>query len=139
MSDRPKARPKPPDDLVAHGRGRRFWREITEEFDLSRAEMEILTETCRTLDELEALGTAYRKQGPTTRGSQGQLRANPLLGEIRSQRAELRRLVEQLGIPTPEDPAAGLDGVTSLASRRATKAARARWSERHKDQETFNA
>lgn len=48
------------------------------------------------------------------------------LAELRHGRGELRRLLDALGIPAPL-AAAERDGVVSLTSRRAQRAARARW------------
>lgn len=87
---------------------------------------------CRTLDELEALRRAVAKEGATVAGSRGQRRAHPALSELRLGRGELRRLLDALGIPAPLAAAAAAEaeGVVTLASRRATRAARARWDQR---------
>jgi phage terminase small subunit len=122
--------PSPPSDLAARGRGRRFWKRVVGEWDCSPAEFELLAEACRTLDELDALRRAVAKQGATVAGSQGQPRAHPALAELRQGRGELRRLLEALGIPAPLAAAAEGQGVVSLTSRRAQRAARARWDRR---------
>jgi hypothetical protein len=118
---------RPPRDLRAKGRGRKFWQAIVDEFEPSSSELEMLAEACRTLDELDELRRSVAADGATVVGSRGQTRVHPALGELRQSRAELRRLLDALGIPAPagEVPTAG--GVISLASRRAQKAARARW------------
>ena len=120
--------PYPPSDLAARGRGRRFWRTITADYECSASELELLGEACRTLDELDALRRAVEKDGAIVAGSVGQPRPHPALTEARGLRAELRRLLDALGIPAPSASAA--EGVTSLAARRARRAARARWERR---------
>jgi Phage terminase, small subunit len=100
------------------------------EWECSPVELELLAEACRSLDELDALRRAVVKDGATVTGSRGQRRTHPALAELRQGRAELRRLLDALGIPQPLAAAAGGDGVVSLTSRRAQHAARARWSAR---------
>jgi len=90
--------------------------------------LELLGEACRTLDELDALRRAVEKDGAIVAGSVGQPPPHPALTEARGLRAELRRLLDALGIPAPSASAA--EGVTSLAARRARRAARARWERR---------
>jgi hypothetical protein len=119
-----------PSDLAARGRGRRFWKQVTMEWECGPVELELLAEACRVLDELDALRRAVKKEGATVRGSEGQRRAHPALAEARLLRGELRRLLDALAIPAPLAAAAEQPGVVSMASRRAQKAARARWDNR---------
>lgn len=97
-------------------------------------ERELLAEACRTLDELDQLRAALRKDGVTARGSRGQVRTHPALVELRQGRGELRRLLDALEIPEAVDVESTVDaesaGAISLDSRRAQKAARARWKGR---------
>lgn len=113
-------RPSAPARLGA--RGRRFWKDTLESFDLSNAELSILTEACRTLDDLDRLATAIEEQGATVAGSQGQPVVNPALTEARGQRVVLHRLIAALQLPD-------LDGkpVRSVQSIRSQSAAQARW------------
>jgi hypothetical protein len=122
--------PRPPSDLKAGTRGARFWRAVVAEFEPSPVELELLGEACRTLNELDALRRAVAKDGATVGGSRGQTRTHPGLVELRQGRAELRRLLDALAIPVPLAAAGDMEGVVSLASRRAQKAARARWADR---------
>lgn len=124
--------PTAPSDLAARGRGRRFWRQVTTEWELSLPELELLAEACRTIDELDALRRAVKREGTTVKGSLGQRRAHPALTELRLGRGELRRLLDTLAIPEPLAAGAEGPGVVSMASRRAQKAARARWDNRGK-------
>jgi len=114
-------RPRTPPGLAA--RGRRFWRDTVAEFDLSGAELHLLQEACRTLDDLDRLAGMVEQYGPTVTGSQGQPVVNPALTEARGQRLALHRLVSALALPDD-------DGQTtpSAVSTAARKAAQARWS-----------
>lgn len=111
------------DDLVA--RGRHFWDWIRAEHELSMPETELLLECARTLDVVDALETAIRRDGVMVEGSQGQLRVNPAIAEVRAQRLALGRLLAQLDLPADEGT------VESAATLRGRKAAESRWS-RHR-------
>lgn len=113
-------KPRPPADLG--GRGRVFWRRTVDDFDLSRVELELLVECCRLLDECEALRTVVEVDGPSVAGASGQVRVHPAIGELRSHRLALGRLLSQLDLPDE-------DGVALSTPRQAAarSAARARW------------
>lgn len=119
--------PTPPDDLADDGRGVQFWRRIVAEFEVSHAEREVLVEVARALDELEALRAAVTRDGTVVEGSRGQLVSHPALTELRQGRAELRRLLSQLGADETSD-ADHPSG--QVAQERGRKAARARWANR---------
>lgn len=104
-------------------RGRRYWDSVIGEFDLTATELELLRETCRTLDDLDSLERAVRRDGVTVQGSTGQTRAHPALAEIRGLRVVLSRLAAQMQLPDEEGAA-----VPSAASLRAQKAANDRWA-----------
>jgi hypothetical protein len=78
------------------------------------------------MHELQALRRAVAREGATVDGSTGQRRAQPALTELRLGRGELRRLLDALGLEAAGVGAEGED-VVSLTSRRAQRAARARW------------
>ncbi len=103
-------------------RGRAFWRATTAGFDLERGELELLAESCRTLDEIDALTAAIGRDGVTVAGSTGQTRTNPAINEVRQHRLALGRLLAQLALPDA-------DGATirTPTSLRAANAARSRW------------
>lgn len=109
----PPTVPNPPADLVARGRGRRFWRAVTAEFTPDPHELELLAEAARGLDLVDRLREAT-SEGPLTVDG----RTNPLLVELRLVRAELRLLLSSFGLEDGESPNA----------RRARRAAEARWS-----------
>lgn len=106
-------------------RGRRLWRMVTADFDLSLSERELLTEACRCLDNCERLEAALRTEPLTVAGSRGQTVAHPLAAELRSERTLLTKLLGQLGLPDDTDEGNPWDNLT--ASQRARKAVRVRW------------
>ncbi len=109
-----------PPDLAA--RGRKFWRETTGQFELTPAELEILKETCRTLDDLDRLAASVAAEGAMVLGSAGQPVVHPGLTEARGQRQVLHRLVAALALPDEAGAA-----VPSSQNIRAKRAAGARW------------
>lgn len=116
--------PRAPTGLRA--RGKRFWRETMAEHVLSRPEMAVLEEICRTLDDIDLLHRAVRDDGVTVAGSTGQTRAHPALMELRQQRQVLGRLTAQLGLQD-EDGAPQLLTPATAKGRKGAKAANARW------------
>lgn len=106
-------------------RGKAFWSQITDDFDLDSAELEVLKEACRTLDEIEALKAAAVEHGPMVKGSAGQLTVNPALVEVRQARQAFERMVKVLALPSDDD--AQLTAAERAVSEDASKASRARW------------
>jgi len=106
-------------------RGRRFWTTVTGTYELSVAELELLTETARALDDCEALHLVVGAEGRTVAGSRGQVRAHPALAELRSTRIMLGRLLAQLELPD-------VDGASlpTPVQARGRRAARERWDHR---------
>ncbi len=90
-------KPSPPPGLAV--RGRAFWRQAVKEYDFDMAEVQLLTEVARGLDECEVLHGVVEEQGRTVRGSRGQLVAHPALAELRQTRLMLGRLLAQLALP----------------------------------------
>jgi hypothetical protein len=121
----PNDPPKAPTGLRAPGR--RLWAEVVGPYILTPAELGVLTEACRTSDELDRLERELRALPTlTTTGSTGQLRGHPLLSEIRNHRALLERLMTGLNLPD-DDQQVG----TRATSRHARRAAQARWKRRN--------
>ncbi len=85
---------KPPGHLQAPGKA--LWRAVLTDFDLSAGEFRLLTEACRTTDELERLAQAMAGAELTVTGSRGQPRPSPLLDEARKHRDVLSRLLSAL-------------------------------------------
>ena len=120
MTDR---KPSAPKGLGA--RGRAFWRQVVADFTLDIAELELLTEVARALDECEALHAVVEEQGRTVPGSKGQVRAHPALAELRATRLMLGRLLAQLELPNEVG-----SSLPSAVQARGRRAARNRWGER---------
>jgi len=95
------ASPKTPAGLGK--RGTAFWKEVTGSYVIERPdEVALLVEACRILSLCDSLREAVERDGFTTAGSTGQMVAHPLLTELRANRSELRHVLRQLGLPTPE-------------------------------------
>src|SRR5215212_9931566 len=119
MSDELKL--KPPSGLRAPAR--RLWSAVFGKYVLTPAEVAMLSEACRTSDELDRLERAVRALPElTTTGSAGQVKAHPLLAEVRAHRQVLERLAGALNLPDV-DQEVGL----RAGSRHARTAAVARW------------
>lgn len=117
--------PRPPAHLRTTGRS--LWRAVAGVFDLEADEAELLRQACRCVDEIEDLRAALAAGETTVTGSTGQVRPNPLYGELRSHRETLARLLR--GLDLPDDAAAA----PSAASLRASDAAKRRWKmEKHR-------
>lgn len=119
--------PRAPQRLSAAGR--RLWRETVDEHELRPDELLLLEKACRTADDLDRLEEAMAVEPLTTTGSTGQVRAHPLLAEIRGMRQLLAALLRQLAVPDAEEPGA-VGTVVSSTTSRARTAARARWEKR---------
>ena len=113
----------PPAPAGLGKRGRRYWRNVQGVYELSDSETQILTEVCRTLDDLDRLAESVAQDGAMVQGSAGQPVVNPALSEVRGQRAILHRLVAALALPDVEGAA-----VPTGHQLRAVAANRARWS-----------
>jgi hypothetical protein len=110
----------PPRDLGV--RGKAFWRHTVKIYELSEVEMELLRECCRLLDECESLRNSVDSEGTTVKGSTGQVRVHPALGELRQHRLALGKLLAQLDLPDVDDTT-----LKSPTQARASKAAQTRW------------
>lgn len=104
--------------------GRRLWREVVAGYELRPDELVLLERAARTLDDVRRLEDALDGAPLTVPGSMGQTRANPLLVELRGMRALLAALLKQLALP---DLGAGAQSDEMTPTRKARKAARARW------------
>lgn len=123
MTAETRSRPRPPSDLDA--RGRAFWRTTVATFELSDVELELLRECCRLLDECESLRTSVDTEGTTVKGSTGQPRVHPALGELRQHRLALGKLLAQLALPDDVG-----EQLPSPVQARARRAAESRWGRR---------
>ncbi len=111
---------RPPAGLRAPGRA--LWRAIVTDYVLSRHELVLLLQACRTVDLLDALEAEVRSEGAIVESPQGR-RANPAAVEARQQRIVLARLLTALRIPadgstvdrTPARPIRGVYGPRSVS------------------------
>lgn len=121
--------PRPPSDLRTSGA--EFWRKVHKSYLLDDRDTPVLHETCRVLDEIDALTAVVAAQGVMSVGSMGQPVEHPALAGLRAHRATLDKLLVRLALPDE----AGLTPASS-SSQRAQKAAQARWSG-HRNREEF--
>ena len=115
--------PKPPSGLRAGGR--QAWDEICGEVELSKGELVVLRRLARAIDLVDKLEREVIKQSPIVEGYNGQPRPNPLLKVLQEQQLLIRRLVDSLNIPLPEEEV----GLTA-AQKHAQHAANVRWGRR---------
>jgi hypothetical protein len=92
--------PRPPAGTRAAGR--RLWDSIVAKFDLDEHELALLRQMVRTVDVLDELDAAVRRDGPLIDSSAGP-RAHPAVIEGRQQRIALARLTAALRLPQGED------------------------------------
>ena len=104
-------------------RGEALWRSITGRFELAPHEEVMLGSACRHADMIERLEVLIAESLEVT-GAAGQRRLSPAVGELRQCRLALSKLLSDLALPI--DAAADDVKLASPASRRASKAARAR-------------
>jgi pyruvate/2-oxoglutarate dehydrogenase complex dihydrolipoamide acyltransferase (E2) component len=93
---RRNAPPDPPEGLGEAGA--RLWRSVRRDYKLRTDEEELLVSACRTLDELGRLEEKLGKVSLTVNGSRGNVRAHPLIGEVRAHRLALQKLLGSIGI-----------------------------------------
>ncbi|MGN6693756.1 MAG: terminase [Aquihabitans sp.] len=117
---KPSTPPTPPG---LDARGRSFWESTVSTYGLSSVERELLLEACRTMDELDLLAVAVRRDGVIVEGSVGQNVVNNALTEARGLRTTLHRLLAALQLPDIEGATA-----PTAAQIGARTAAQARWS-----------
>jgi hypothetical protein len=99
-----------------------FWRHTIKAFELSEVETELLRECCRLLDECESLRDSVDTEGTTVKGSTGQVRVHPALGELRQHRLALGKLLAQLALPDVDETT-----LRTPTQARASRAAQTRW------------
>src|SRR6266436_748566 len=87
--------PAPPKGLGPAGR--RLWRSVCAEFELSGGDAEVLRHACVTADQLEAL-EPMRRLGPFMKSADGQPKVNPAYVEHRHQSLVLTRLLASIQV-----------------------------------------
>jgi hypothetical protein len=88
---------------------------VVSSFELDEHEMTLLVEATRTVDALDLLDAAVRRDGPLQESPQG-TRAHPALVEARQQKIVLGRLLAGLRLPSGE---AGDEKASARPQRRA--------------------
>lgn len=99
MTTKP-SKPRTPTGLNAPGKA--LWASTVAEFELSDLELAQLEEACRTRDRIKDLDNAVSRDGVMIPSSQGS-RLHPAIGEARSQRLALARILATLALPGLED------------------------------------
>lgn len=92
--------PRPPTGTKASGK--RLWESVVGEFELEEHELALLREAVRTVDLLDALDVAVRRDGVL--GPDG--RAHPAAVEARQQKIALARVLAALRLPSGDESAA---------------------------------
>jgi hypothetical protein len=103
-------------------RGAKLWRGLVERFEFDLQEVDVLLETCRTLDVIDELTVVLERDGLMTVGSTGQPVVHPAVAERRAQQAAFARLVASLNVEAAE-----VGAVLSARSTAARTAAQRRW------------
>ncbi|MER7459217.1 hypothetical protein [Micromonospora sp. NPDC126480] len=83
--------------------GRRLWKAVVEEFDLTEQELALLRQAARTADLCDRLQAVVDEEGPMVAAKDDGTRAHPALVELRQQRITLARLLVALRVPIGED------------------------------------
>lgn len=78
--------------------GRALWRDVLGKYSLEEHELALLRESCRTVDQLDALAAAVAADGAMVSG-----RVHPALVESRQLRIALARLVGALRLPAGDE------------------------------------
>lgn len=117
-------KPKSPASLESAGQA--LWLSVTEKYDLRVDELAVLEAACKTADMIATLDREWAALGKPflTSGSMGQDVIHPLIGERRTQQAQLAALLGKLKLP---DEAA--DGGKANQNR---SAAQSRWAQHGK-------
>lgn len=124
--------PPVPDTLVEDGAGARRWVRIWREATwlAPATEVDVVTRLCELEDLLVGMKAALADEGFYVTGSQGQLRPNPLIAQIRATGAQLLQLEQQCGLTPASRGALGVGEVvkapTSMLAEVLAAAARRR-------------
>lgn len=114
---------KPPARLSASARA--LWVGVTSRWELRPDELRILEDACREATLVDKIEAALKGADLVTDGSTGQVRAHPLLSEVRQHRVAMTSLLARLALP--DDEAEGRQD--AARSEHARAAAVARWGQ----------
>ena len=115
--------------IVLGVRGNALWVELQAEFEWDPHEEELLLETCRSLDVIDALAAAVEANGVMLVGSQGQPVLNGAVAELRQQQSAFARLASQLNLTD-----ADLGTAISARSAASRAAAQKKWRDKKREQ-----
>jgi pyruvate/2-oxoglutarate dehydrogenase complex dihydrolipoamide acyltransferase (E2) component len=124
VADVRSAMPPVPDGLGEHGAG--FFVRVLAKWSLRPDELELLAAAARTIDELRRLEEALAEASPVVPGSRNQVRAHPLVREVREHRLALKQLLGAAGIGIAE-ATAGSDDLGLARSHAGRQLAAQRW------------
>ena len=127
-TDDQENRPDAPVGLAEAGGA--LWDSLTDAYEFGPHELAVLAVACRQADDVAALEALLVRDGLIVAGSNGQPRLNAAVTEVRQGRLALSKLLDQLALPD-DDAQVGL----TPASRKAQKAANARWDRERRRQE----
>ena len=118
--------PNPAEPAALGQAGKALWHSVVDRWQLDPDEAELVAQACAVADEVLRMRIELARAKLVTTGSTGQPAAHPLVGEIRSSREQMRRLLSVLRRPALQDEVSG-----STISDAARNAAAARWVRRH--------
>lgn len=98
------ARTRFPSGLQAGGK--RLWKQVLDQFELSEHEEAVLLQACRTADVLDRLQAVIDAGDVVVQSPQG-MKANPAIVEFRQQALTLAKCMASLRIPMGEEEAQG--------------------------------
>ena len=102
--------------------GRALWDTLVADYEFGSHELALLALACRQADDVAALEEVLERDGFIVPGSNGQPKLTAVVAELRQGRLAMSKLLDQLALPADDEPVG-----RTPASRRAQKAARARW------------
>jgi hypothetical protein len=111
--------PPPPPGLDVAGKA--AWAKLTQAYEFSAGELQLVEQFCATKDRIALLEEALAETGVFILGSRGQRTLNPVINQIAVQTTLLDRLMLSLALPAEYET----DGVRR--SPQARQAANARW------------
>jgi hypothetical protein len=115
-------KPKAPVGLARAGRA--TWSRLVSSYTFLPHELLVAELVAKQSDDIARLESLLEEQGLVIAGSTGRPRLSPVLGELRQARLAMSKLLGAIGLPDEDNQP------MSESSRRASKAAKARWGHR---------
>ena len=104
--------------------GKTLWRSVTGAYELNPAEVELLRQACRVVDNIARIDAALADSEVIVEGYNGQPRAHPLLQASADQRRVLDGLIRSMCLPMPTETEGRRRSPAAVAN------AQARWRAR---------